>query len=333
MNIQKHLSACVAIALFSLPALSQSTPAKPAPAPAPARQLDAPLIVEGDLRVDAADFEGNLLRIPQDKRAGFRQSYDRVVSVVDNVFLARSLAAKARERNLDKDPVVQARLKQVQDALLADLYVQSLEKEGVDIDIERRARELYIADQETYKTEEEVHAQQILIGTACRTKSAARELAAKAAREARAGANFLELAEKYSDPGETANKGGDIGTGPVKRLVEPVREALAKLKAGEISDPVESKFGIHVVKLIERKPATVKPFEQVKAQVMAKEKARLQRKRVEDVVASVRNSATVVTYRENIQGLVLPGVDVEELTAKARAAHRDAPRAGDDTPK
>jgi len=331
MNIQKHLSACVAIALLSLPALSQSTPAKPAPAPV--RQLDAPLIVEGNLRVDAADFEGNLLRIPQDKRAGFRQSYDRVVSVVDNVFLARSLAAKAREQNLDKDPVVQARLKQVQDAFLADLYVQSLEKEGVDIDIERRARELYTADQETYKTEEEVHAHQIVIGTACRTKSAARELAAKAAREARAGANFLELAEKYSDPGESANKGGDIGTGPVKRLVEPVREALAKLKPGEISDPVESKFGIHVVKLIERKPATVKPFEQVKAQVMAKEKARLQRKRVEDVVSSVRNSTTVVTYRENIEGLVNPGIDVEEITAKARAAHRDAPGAGSDTPK
>ncbi len=331
MNIRKPLSACVAFALLSLPVLSQSMPAKPAPAAA--RQLDAPLIVEGNLRVEAADFEGNLLRIPPEKRGGFRLSYDRVVSVVDNVFLARSLAAKAREQGLDKDPAVQARLKQVQDAFLADLYVQSLEKEGVDIDLERRARELYTADQETYKTEEEAHVQQILVGTACRTRSAARELAAKAAREARAGANFLELAEKYSDPGETANKGGDIGTGPVKRLVEPVRDALAKLKPGEISDPGESKFGIQVVKLVERKPATVRPFEQVKAQVMAKEKARLQRKRVEDIVTSVRNSTTVVTYRENIEGLVQPGVDIEELTEKGRAAHRSPPSAAGETPK
>jgi len=327
MKLQQHLSACAAVALLSLPALSQSTPAKPAPAPA--RQLDAPLIVEGDLRVDAADFEGNLLRIPADKRGGFRMSSDRVVSVVDNVFLARSLANKAREQNLDKDPAVQARLKQVQDAFLADLYVQSLEKEGVDLDLERRARELYIADQDEYKSEEEVHVQQILVGTACRTRSAARELAAKAAREARAGANFLELAEKYSDPGESANKGGDIGTGPAKRLVEPVREALAKLKPGEISDPVESKFGIHVVKLIERKPPAVKPFEAVKAQVVAKEKARLQRKRIEDTVTAVRNSTTVVTYRENIESLVRPGIDVEELTEKARAANRGAAKSPD----
>jgi hypothetical protein len=326
MKLQKPLSACAVAALLSLPALSQSTPAKQGPAPA--RPLDAPLIVEGDIRIDAADFEGNLLRIPQDKRAPFRMSYDRVVSVVDNIFIARSLAKKARDEKLDQDPAVQARLKQVQDAFLADLYVQKMEKESTGIDVQRRARELYAADQESYKTEEEAHVQQILIGTACRTKEAALQIAEQAAREARAGANFLELAEKYSDPGETAYKGGDIGTGPVKRLVEPVRDALAKLKPGQVSDPVESKFGVHVLKLIERKPATTKPFDAVKEQVIAKEKARLQRKSIEDAVNAVRNSSTVVTYRENIESLVSYGIDVDDLTERARSAHRARPPGG-----
>ena len=325
MNLQKPFSVCAAAALLSLPALSQSTPAKPAVAPA--RNLEAPLVVEGDIRIDAADFEGNLLRIPQDKRGPFRMSYDRVVSVVDNVFIARSLAQKARDEKLDQDPAVQARLRQVQDAFLADLYVQKIEQGSTDVDVERRARELYTADNAAFKTEEEAHVQQILVGTACRTKEAARQIAEQAAREARAGANFLELAEKYSDPGETAYKGGDIGTGPVKRLVEPVRDALAKLSPGEISDPVESKFGIHVLKLVERKPATVKPFAAVKDQVIAREKARLKRKAVEDAVSAVRNSTTVVTYRENIESLVRPGIDVDELTERARAAHR-VPRPG-----
>jgi parvulin-like peptidyl-prolyl isomerase len=216
-------------------------------------------------------------------------------------------------------------LKQVQDAFLADLYVQSLEKEGVEMDLQRRARELYAADRESYKTDEEAHVQQILIGMACRTRNAARELAAKAAAEAKSGADFLQLAEKYSDPGEKANKGGDIGTGPVKKLAAPVRDALAKLKPGEISEPVESQFGMHVLKLIERKPATVKPFEAVKDQVVAKERARLQRKRIEEAVNAVRNSTTVVTYRDNIEALVRPGLNAEELTERARALNREAP--------
>jgi parvulin-like peptidyl-prolyl isomerase len=149
------------------------------------------------------------------------------------------------------------------------------------------------------------------------------ELAKTAAAEARSGKNFLELATKYSDVGEKANKGGDIGTGPVKRLVEPVREALAKLKPGEISDPVESQFGIHVLKLIERKPGAVKPYLTVRHEIIAAEREALRRKRVEDVVNQVRNSKTVITNRDSIERLVAPGdVDVNELTEKAKAANK-----------
>ena len=75
------------------------------------------------------DFEGNMLRIPESRRDEVRMSYDRVATIVDNMFIARSLAARAREAGLDKDPAVQKRLQQVQDGVLADLYVQKVEKE------------------------------------------------------------------------------------------------------------------------------------------------------------------------------------------------------------
>jgi len=308
-------------AALSLSAAAQSATNPPT---TPRLAPDTPLIVEGGTRVEAADFEGNLLRIPAEKRASFAMSYDRVAAVVDNIFIARSLARRAQEAGLDKDPAVQARMKQVQEAFLADLYVQKLEKEGsVDLDLERRARELYAADKDKYMTDEEAHVEQILIGMVCRTRNAARDLAKKAAAEARAGASFTDLAAKYNDPGEKALRGGDIGTGPVKRLVEPVRVALAKMKPGDISEPVESQFGMHVLKLVERKPATAKPFEAVKAEIIAGEKARLQKKRVEESVGAIRNSTTVVTYRENVEKLVAPGVDLNEMTEKAKAANRE----------
>ena len=303
---------------FALPASAQATAASAAPAPLP---MDAPLIVEGNVKVDVADFEGNILRVPEDKRSAFRLSYDRVVSVVDGVYIARSFAEKAREAGLDKDPAVQARLRQVQDAFLADLYSKKLEKDAGEVNLEQRAREIYAADKEKFMTDEEAHVQQILVGVSCRTREEARAVAQKAYEEAKAGrVDFLELAVKYSDTGEKAYKGGDIGTGAVKRLTEPVRNALAKMKPGEISPPVESSFGVHVLKLIERKPATAKPFDAVKADIIAAERQRLQRKRLEDTIASIRNSSTVVTYRENVEKLVTPGVDLNELTEKARRA-------------
>ncbi len=314
----KSLIACLTAAV-ALPAIAQSTPAK---APSPVA-LDLPLVVDGNVRVDVADFEGNILRLPEDKRAGFRFSYDRVAAVVDNVYIARALGQRARDAGLDKDPAVQARLAQLQDAYLADLYVQKIEKDTTAApNLDSRARELYVADREKYLTDEEVQVHQILVGVVCRTKESANDIARQAYAEAKGGQDFLALAAKYSDVGEKAYKGGDIGWGPVKKLVEPVRAALAKMKKGEISEPVESPFGIHVLKLIDRKPPTQKPFDSVKAEIVAVERAKLQRKRVEDMITSVRSSGTVVTYRENVEKLVAPGIDIEELTQKARDAHR-----------
>lgn len=286
-----------------------------------------PLVTDGAVRVDVADFEGNILRIPEDKRAPFRVSYDRVAAVVDNVFITRALAQRARDAGLERDPAVQARLRQVQDAFLADLYVQKLEKDAVAPDLEKRARELYIADRERFVEEEEVHVQQILVGTSCRTKEAALQLAKRAYDEARAGKeDFMVLAARYSDEGEKTFKGGDIGTGPVKKLVEPVREALAKLKKGELSEPVESQFGFHVLKLIDRKVPQPRPFEIVKASIIEGERARIQRKRVEDAVVQIRSSPTVVTHRENVEKLVVGGgADREEFTRRAKEAQKGPP--------
>jgi peptidyl-prolyl cis-trans isomerase C len=320
MNTRIALTTAL-IAALALPATAQTTPAKPREALPP----DTVLIEEGNVRVKAADFEGNILRLPEDRRAPFRVSYDRVVAVLDNVFVTRSISQKARDLGLDKDPAVQARLRQLEDGFLADLYVQKLERDasGSSQELDTRARELYAADKEKYRTDEEAHVQQILISQVCRTRDAAMELARTAAAEARSGKNFLELAAKYSDVGDKANKGGDIGTGPVKKLVEPVREALAKLKPGEISDPVESQFGLHVLKLVERKPGALKPFEAVRGEIIAAERETLRRKRIEEVVNAVRNSKTVVTHRGEIEKLVAPGsVDLNELTEKAKAANK-----------
>ena len=265
----------------------------------------------------------------------FRSSYERVASVVDNVYVARAMAQKARDAGLDQDAAVQARMKQLQDGFLADLYVQKLEKEAEKPDLEKRARELYVADTASFLTDEEVSVHQILIGITCRTKQAARELARKAQAEAKAGGDFLAIAAKYNDEGEKAYKGGDVGTGPAKRLVASVREKLATMKKGEISEPVESQFGYHVLKLIDRKPAEKKPFDAVKQEIIATERAKLQKKRVEDAVAAVRNSTTVVTHRDNVEKLVVApgGADTEELLRKAREAHKTAPENVQQVPK
>ncbi len=68
---------------------------------------------------------------------------------------------------------------------------------------------------------------------------------------ARAGDDFAELAEKYSDDDATASKGGDLGFFPRGRMVKAFEDAAFSMKPGEISDVIQTPFGYHIIKVEE----------------------------------------------------------------------------------
>lgn len=275
---------------------------------APARlPPNTPLITNGPIVVDSTDFEGNMLRIPENRRDEVRMSYDRVATIVDNMFIARSLAARARELGLDKDPAVQRRLQQVQDGVLAELYVQKVEREVTFANLDQRARELYRAEPSKYVTKEEIHVQHILVNLNGRTRETALARARKALEEARSGEDFLSVATRYSDDPDKSRNGGDLGYNSPTSFVEPVRKAIDAMKTkGEIAGPVESEFGFHIVKLVDRKPPMPIRFEAVANRIMEAERDRLRKQRTEKLVSEVRSSPSVVVHRENVEKLVVP---------------------------
>jgi parvulin-like peptidyl-prolyl isomerase len=281
--------------------------------------VDTPLIVDGPIKVDAGDLEGFMMaRVPDARRAEFRASYERVAGMVDNLFIARSLAAKARAAGLDQDPVVQRRLAQVQEALLADLYIQQMEKDAPKVNLDQRARELYKADAAKFVKPESVHVQHLLVDLKGRTREMALERAKQIHAEAKSGKeDFLALAGRYSDDSDKKRNGGDLGYNSPKSFVEPVVEAIARMSTkGEISEPIESHMGFHIVRFVDRKKAEPMKFEEVRNRLIENEKERLSKKRVEDLVKDVRNSSTVTVHRDSVEAMVIP---VEDVLSKAAA--------------
>jgi len=82
------------------------------------------------------------------------------------------------------------------------------------------------------------------------------------AEEARKGADFAELAKKYSQSPGAAN-GGDMGWAHEGSLLPDIEDTVAKLKVGEISRPVMSIYGFHVFKLEDKKPSRQKKFSEL----------------------------------------------------------------------
>ena len=126
----------------------------------------------------------------------------------------------------------------------------------------------YEQNKARYGTDEQRRASHILITAEGSDKAAARKKAEQllAQLKARPG-DFEKLARENSkDPGSAA-QGGDLGFFGKGMMVKPFEEAVFKLKPGEISDIVESDFGFHIIRLNEVKPAQVRPFEQVRADI------------------------------------------------------------------
>jgi parvulin-like peptidyl-prolyl isomerase len=282
--------------------------------------MDAPLVTDGAVVVDRADFEGALLKLPEQYRSDARLSQENVATIIDGVYVARELAAKARIQGLDKDPAVRKRLQQAQESVLADLYLQKVEA-ATGGNLEQRAHELYLADRSKYVAPEQVYVQQILVDLKGKTVEMAREKAQKVADEARAGKDeFLAYALKYSD--EDPPKGGlrgDLGWFSPTSFVDPVREALAKMKKGEIAGPVQSKHGFHILKLVDRKPERQLTFEQAKDSIVAAEKDRLKKERIDAIVREIRSSPTAAVNQENVDALVVK-VDPDALKRAEEAA-------------
>lgn len=290
---------------------------------------DTMLVSDGDVRVDIRDLDAYMLRVPPKMRTPVRTSYDRIAAIVDSVFVTRTAAAKAREAGLDKDPAVQRRLQQVQESLLADLYLQKLQDDVADVDLTQRARELYTAQPDKFKTAEGVYVQQILVGLKGRTRDMALQRANEAFAQAKAGKeDFLQVAAKYTDDPDRVRNGGDLGYYAPSHFPAPVAAAIAKLKAkGELAGPIETDDGFYVVRFVSRQPARQATFDEVKNDLVAAERERLKKERVDEFLAQVRGSKTVVINQKNVESYVVP-LDVPKLEKDAAGAPGEAAKPG-----
>ncbi len=187
--------------------------------------------------------------------------------------LPRQLDAKAREAHLmdfliDEQLVVQRaqadklaetpefakRLGYLRDKALMETL---LGKVARDAATDAAVKQAYDEAVKNQKPETEYHAHHVLVPT---------EEAAKAAQKRiKSGEDFAKVADEISkDPGA---KGGDLGWFTKDHMVAEFGDAVAKMEPGQVSEPVKSQFGWHIIRLDEKRPKVFPPFEQVRDQV------------------------------------------------------------------
>jgi peptidyl-prolyl cis-trans isomerase C len=129
----------------------------------------------------------------------------------------------------------------------------------------------YQANPQNFKESERVHASHILITAAkdadTATKTQARAKAEAILKDVKAGKDFATLAKQNSqDPGSAAN-GGDLGFFQQGQMVGPFNDVAFSLKPGSVSDIVETDFGYHIIKVLEKQPGRTVPLEEAKPRI------------------------------------------------------------------
>jgi peptidyl-prolyl cis-trans isomerase D len=132
---------------------------------------------------------------------------------------------------------------------------------------------------EQYSTPEQIRASHILLKTEGKDDAAVKARADELLKQVKAGADFAELAKKNSEDEASAKNGGDLDYFGRGRMIPEFEQVAFALQPGQISDPVKTSYGYHIIKLVDKKPGTTKPLQEVRQQItdqLANERAQAQ---------------------------------------------------------
>ena len=142
-----------------------------------------------------------------------------------------------------------------------------LEKTGKLAVDDAEAQDFYAKNERFYQEREGIHARHVLIKVAQNAPKEEEDAALKKVKEAqellKKGTKFEDVANKFSD-GPSAPKGGDLGFFGRGQMVKPFEDKAFTMKVGEISEPIRTRFGYHIIEILEKREARKKPFDEVK---------------------------------------------------------------------
>jgi peptidyl-prolyl cis-trans isomerase D len=130
-----------------------------------------------------------------------------------------------------------------------------------------QVQQFYNDNIQQYQTPEQVRASHILFETAGKDDAEVKKRAEDVLKQAKGGADFAELAKKYSEDKGSKVNGGDLDYFGRGRMVKEFEDAAFSMMPGQISDLVKSQFGYHIIKVVDKKAPSTRTLDEVRPQI------------------------------------------------------------------
>jgi peptidyl-prolyl cis-trans isomerase C len=287
------------------------------------------LAVVNGIVITKVDFDRKLNQVKQHiLRQGQQISDERLAQIktdiLETMINEELLFQEGRKKGITVEPeAISAELKNIKKGFATDADFKKLIAESglteaeLQSDIERgqvinklidnqiaalvvipdpEIRTFYDTHPESFKRSEQVRASHILIKADSQAEPSVKDekkaKLQKIQKRLKGGEDFAVLAKEFSECPSNI-KGGDLGYFGRGKMVKPFEDAAFALKTGEVSDIVETRFGYHLIKVVDKKPASVMGYEDVKDQIGQYLKKQKTGKELKGYIEELRKKAVI----------------------------------------
>jgi peptidyl-prolyl cis-trans isomerase C len=278
-----------ATALVSFPVLAQEEPAAKEPAKTaqaaakPAPTKDYTVVKMGNDEIKYSEIQEIWKSLFPGSAAPDFASFDENIrqNVLRGLISERLIYQEAMKSGIDKNAEVKKRIEQAQKQVVMQSF---MEEKAKNLVTDAQLKAAYDQKVAAAKNEEEVKARHILVEK--------EEDAKKLSDQLKKGGDFDKLAKEKSTDKGSGERGGDLGWFTKDKMVPEFAEAAFKLKKGEVSNPVKSDFGWHVIKVEDRRPVQIASFDEMKESL----RSELTNKAIQGYVEGLLKTADIKYY-------------------------------------
>jgi peptidyl-prolyl cis-trans isomerase C len=247
----------------------------------------------GDSVITQADFDREMKGLPEFVQKMFEGSAGKE-NFLNELVKRELLYKESLKKGLDKDQEYVKKLDEFKKITLVGLLLQKEIEAKVKVS-DQEVKEYYEKNKEKFSPVTQIRASHILVKT--------EEEAKKIEERLKKGEDFAAIAKKSSIDTATAKNGGDLGYFSKGQMVPEFESAAMMLKKGEISEPVKTKYGYHIIKVTDKKMGQVVEYEKMKNIISQNLMAEKQKEVFDSYIDGLKKSYKVEINKEALMKL------------------------------
>ena len=227
----------------------------------------------GDVELHSFELKAILEAQPPDVRRQLATDSAALERLVRSELMRKAVLNEARQKGWDKRQELQPLIERARDQVIVSSFVSNVAKPGDGYPSEEEIKQFYESNKAQLLAPAQFQLAQIFLPAAegadkAKVEDARKKIGELSAKLSKPRADFTKLAKENSAHKESAEKGGELGWVSEEQMVPEIRRAVAGMNKGEVSPPVKSAAGWHLIKLLDKRSAATRPLADIRANLI-----------------------------------------------------------------